>query len=256
MAILAVLKCGAAYVPIDPAHPDARLGFMLADAAPAAVLTTAALRGRLAQSGVAVIDVDDPGIAATSSTALPIPAADGIAYIIYTSGTTGTPKGVAIPHRNVTQLLASLDSELSLGRVWTQCHSLAFDFSVWEIFGALLHGDRLVVVPEEVVRSSEELHALLVAEQVGMLSQTPSAFDVLQAADALNPELGEQLKLKTVVFGGEALEPAGWGRGCIGIRVCRGWSTCMASPRRRCTRRSGRSSATTSRSTAARSGCR
>ena len=96
---------------------------------------------------------------------LPGPTADEIAYIIYTSGTTGTPKGVAIPHRNVTRLLETLDADMDLaGQVWSQCHSLAFDFSVWEIWGALLYGGRVVVVPDAVVRSPEDLHALLVAE--------------------------------------------------------------------------------------------
>ena len=151
VAMLAVLKTGAAYLPIDPAHPRARIGFMLADAAPIAAITTAELAGRLDGRDVVVIDVDDPGIDTQPGTALPAPAADDIAYLIYTSGTTGVPKGVAVTHRNVTQLLESLDAGLAAGgQVWTQCHSYAFDFSVWEIWGALLHGGRLVVVPESV----------------------------------------------------------------------------------------------------------
>ena len=105
---------------------------------------------------------------------MPAPAPDDIAYLIYTSGTTGVPKGVAVTHHNVTQLLASLDAGLpAAGQVWTQCHSYAFDFSVWEIWGALLRGGRLVVVPESVAGSPEDFHALLVAEQVNVLDPDP-----------------------------------------------------------------------------------
>nr|WP_240630779.1 non-ribosomal peptide synthase/polyketide synthase [Mycolicibacterium sp. GF69] len=209
VAILAVLKTGAAYLPIDSAHPAARIDFMLDDAAPLAAITTAALAERLNEHELLAIDIHDPGTADQRSTALPVPSPDETAYVIYTSGTTGVPKGVAVSHRNVTGLLEALDAELELspGQVWTQCHSYAFDYSVWEIFGALLRGGRLVVVPEDVVRSPQELHSLLVTESVTILSQTPSAFYALQSVDALPTDAGDQLKLETVVFGGEALEP-------------------------------------------------
>ena len=206
-AILAVLKTGAAYLPMDPAVPADRIGFMLADAAPIAAITTAELADRLDGHGLPIIDVNDPAVHTQPSTALPAPGPDDIAYLIYTSGTTGVPKGVAIPHRNVTRLLASLEAEMPQAGVWSQCHSLAFDFSVWEIWGALLRGGRLVVVSELVARSPEDFHDLLVDEQVSVLSRTPSAFYALQTVDALRGERGLQLHLDAVVFGGEALEP-------------------------------------------------
>ncbi|WP_139797934.1 non-ribosomal peptide synthase/polyketide synthase, partial [Mycobacterium noviomagense] len=181
VAILAVLKSGAAYLPIDPALPVERIGFMLADAAPVIAITTADLADRLEGHGLPVIDIDDPAIDLHPSTAPPMPAPDDIAHIIYTSGTTGVPKGVAVTHHNVTQLFDSLDAgvQLAPGQVWTQYHSYAFDFSVWEIWGALLHGGRLVVVPASVARSPEDLRALLIREQASVLTQTPSAVAVL-----------------------------------------------------------------------------
>jgi amino acid adenylation domain-containing protein len=221
-AVAAVLKTGAAYLPIDPAHRHvrypvcgreldptrlwwcrcasegsrARIGFMLADAAPVAVITTTDLAGRLDGFDVVVIDVNDPAVDTQPSTALPLlpPGSDDIAYLIYTSGTTGVPKGVAVTHGNITQLLTSLNAGLmpASGRTWAQCHSHAFDISVWEIWGALLNGGRLVVIPDSVTRSPSDFHDVLVAEHVTVLTQTPSAVAVLspQGLDSMTLVLG------------------------------------------------------------------
>ncbi len=180
VAILAVLKSGAAYLPIDPAVPTARLAFIVDDAAPIAAITTTDLTDRFAGLQVPVIDVADPLIDHHPDTALAPPVPDDIAHIIYTSGTTGTPKGVAVTHHNITALFESLHPGFELaGQTWTQCHSYAFDFSAWEIWGALLHGGRLVIVSDTVARSPQDLHTLLATERITMLSQTPAAAALL-----------------------------------------------------------------------------
>jgi amino acid adenylation domain-containing protein/thioester reductase-like protein len=195
VATTAVLKTGASYLPIDPALPQKRIEFLLADTTPAAVVTTATLADRLDLGDLLVIDVADPRALDRPCTDLPAPAADEIAYYIYTSGTTGVPKGVAITHRNVIHMVDSLDASLPRAGVWAQCHSYAFDVSVWETWGALLRGGRLVVVPEDVMASPDDLHALLIAQGVTVLDLSPSA------AAMLSPQGLEDMAL---VVGGEA----------------------------------------------------
>ncbi|WP_186057477.1 amino acid adenylation domain-containing protein [Burkholderia gladioli] len=205
--LLGVLKAGAGYVPLDPAYPAERLAYTLGDSAPLAVLVQAGTREVLGGLTVPVIDIDAPGESDASSDN---PVVEGLnarslAYVIYTSGSTGQPKGVMIEHRNVTRLFAATQAWYGFGPqdTWALFHSFAFDFSVWEIWGALLHGGRLVIVPKLTSRSPQACYALLCDTGVTVLNQTPSAFRQLIAAQA---ESDREHKLRHVVFGGEALE--------------------------------------------------
>ncbi|MGW6521224.1 amino acid adenylation domain-containing protein [Streptomyces sp. NPDC054962] len=213
-ALLAVLKTGAAYLPLDPAHPAERLCLVMADAAPVLLVTEGGLAADLG-GDVTTVVLDEPAVTADLATR---PAADltdadrggptgptHIAYVIHTSGSTGRPKGVPVPHANVVRLFAASAEHFDFGAddVWTLFHSYAFDFSVWEIWGALLHGGRLVVVPYAVSRSPRDFLRLLHDEGVTVLNQTPSAFEQLVDADE-EPTAGA---LRYVVFGGETLRP-------------------------------------------------
>ncbi|GGW45908.1 non-ribosomal peptide synthetase [Streptomyces lucensis JCM 4490] len=217
VAVLAVLKTGAAYLPIDPALPAERVRHLLADARPVALVTTTR-NGTGTDPAVPVLPLDDPGVRADlerrpvagpdDPARRPLP--ESPAYAIYTSGSTGRPKGVVVPHANVVRLFTRTRHWFGFGPddVWTLFHSYAFDFSVWELWGPLLHGGRLVIVPEDTARSPEDFLRLLADEQVTVLNQTPSAFYPLMRADAELPDVSSRLALRTVVFGGEALDVA------------------------------------------------
>ena len=212
IGILAVLEAGAAYVPLDIAQPAQRLGLILEDAAPRVILTTSTAASELAlPEDCFQLFLDREPVEALGEPAGSAPPVDGShpAYIIYTSGSTGRPKGVVVRHANAvrlfdcTQGIYGFDAE----QTWTLFHSYAFDFSVWEIWGALLYGGRLVVVPYWVSREPEALLGRLVNERVTVLNQTPSAFRQLLAADSGEIASGA-LSLQQVIFGGEALDPA------------------------------------------------
>jgi amino acid adenylation domain-containing protein len=215
VAVLAVLKAGGAYVPLDPAYPEARLQHMLEDSAVGLVLTDRVAAARLPASSAVTLVLDDPDFAADCNRreAEDIPPEEvdvdpeSLAYVIYTSGSTGKPKGVMIEHRNVSGLMIAADRCFAFGPqdCWTLFHSYAFDFSVWEIWGALAYGGRLVVVPFDISRSPEDLLRLLVRESVTVINQTPSAFYNLAPVVIAH---GKALSLRYVIFGGEALEPA------------------------------------------------
>ncbi|MBN3724640.1 non-ribosomal peptide synthetase [Burkholderia sp. Ac-20379] len=209
VGLLAILKAGGAYVPLDPDYPQDRLSYMIEDSGIALVLTQSGVRNTLPiPSSLAVLELDGLDLSSEPDTAPAVKVAQGnLAYVIYTSGSTGRPKGAQLAHHNVARLLDATEHWFHFDEndVWTMFHSYAFDFSVWEIFGALCYGGKLVVVPFVVSRSPEEFAALLRRERVTVLNQTPSAFRQLMAVPGIYD--GEPLALREVIFGGEALEP-------------------------------------------------
>nr|WP_246496916.1 amino acid adenylation domain-containing protein [Sphaerisporangium rubeum] len=211
IGMLGILKAGGAYLPIDPAYPADRIEYLLADSgAPIVVAardTAKVIDGR--HPSVVWVDGDDTG-AAEEPAVRREPAGGDLAYVIYTSGSTGRPKGVLVEHRNVVRLFERTHDWFHFDHTdtWALFHSLSFDFSVWEIWGALLYGGRLVLLPEMTSRSPALLTSLLRSERVTVLNQTPSAFHQLQTVMFDGGGDGTaDLALRLVVFGGERLEP-------------------------------------------------
>ena len=220
--LAAVMRAGAVYVPVDPDYPDDRIEFLLQDAAPSAVLTNcgdALDIGRFAEVvGTPIIDVADPSVVRDLDTVSPEPVGDAdrthrllpgdAAYLIYTSGTTGRPKGVMVTHANVVALFdATTHFDFRADDVWILLHSYAFDFSVWEQWVPLTTGAALVVVGQDVLRDPVLIGDAIRRHRVTVLNQTPSAFYALIDTEQHRTD-DPDLALRTVIFGGEALNAA------------------------------------------------
>jgi amino acid adenylation domain-containing protein len=227
VGILGILKAGGAYVPLDPEYPQERLSFMLEDSQVKVLVTQAKLVESIPEHQAQLICLDtDWEKIAQNITSNPENKSEpeNLTYIIYTSGSTGKPKGVLVNHANVVRLFAATDSwyHFNSQDVWTLFHSYAFDFSVWEMWGALLYGGRLVIVPYLVTRSPELFYEFLCQEKVTILNQTPTAFrQLIQAEESLKGDISPLLKevrgdrssttdndlsLRLIIFGGESLE--------------------------------------------------
>lgn len=209
VAILAILKAGGAYVPIDPAYASQRTRIILEDSAVTHVITKKALTTSLATQDLNVIFLEHHDDYCTKYALSPPQsevASDNAAYVIYTSGTTGTPKGVLVEHRNVIALFENTKDvfQFNSDDVWTLFHSVGFDFSVWEIWGALLHGGELFIVPDNIARAPAELMSVLAEKKVTVLNQTPTNFQQLIRVISKETET-PSLSLRYVIFGGERL---------------------------------------------------
>ncbi len=206
IAILGVVKAGGAYLPMDLEYPEERVGYMMRDGGAGFLLLDGSLAAILDMA--TTIDMDDPEIqrlAGTNLTSLNDPA--DLLYVIYTSGSTGKPKGAMITHRNVVRLLFNDRNLFDFGPndVWTMFHSYCFDFSVWEMYGALLYGGKLILVPRPVARDPGGFLRILRREGVTVLNQIPSAFYHLVAEEKKAGR--RELRVRYVIFGGEALWP-------------------------------------------------
>lgn len=207
VGVLGILKAGAAYVPIDPAYPAKRIEFLCADSGAGIIVAESATADRLQGCKAKIVCVDRDLNSASSLPVSQKAREENLAYVIYTSGSTGTPKGVQVEHRQVVRLFEQLQPVFGISEndIWTLFHSISFDFSVWEIWGALLYGGSVVIVPSEMTRSPHEFHVLLREKKVTILNQTPSAFRQLLAAE-LRLAPSSDFSLRSVILAGETLD--------------------------------------------------
>ncbi|KAG0004747.1 hypothetical protein BGZ80_005566, partial [Entomortierella chlamydospora] len=210
IGLLAILKAGGAYVPLDPMFASGRLQDILTDAAPSILLADESGISALGNSISKSIVVIDPN--ESFETSIVDPQVSGLtshhlAYVIYTSGSTGKPKGVMVEHAQVTRLFDSTAAwyKFSETDIWIMTHTFSFDVSVWEIWGALRHGSKLVIPSYRTTQSPDDLYRMICDHGVTVLNMTPSAFRPLIRSQA---QLDLQDKLRYVILAGEALEPA------------------------------------------------
>jgi amino acid adenylation domain-containing protein len=210
MAVVGIVRAGAAYVPVDVLHPPDRRALILADARPKLVVSDGALPG--IPHDMESLQLPAAGVEGEPAPAV-VPSADDLAYVIYTSGSTGRPNGVRVTQRNIARLFTVTQPlyDFKPSDVWSLFHSLAFDVSVFELWGALLTGGRLIVVPASIAKAADAFHELVLSEGVTVLSQTPSAFRAFDTADAIAARPENRLRL--VIFAGEMLDP----------RTLKGW---------------------------------
>ena len=210
IGILAILKTGGAYVPIDPSYPKERIQYVIRNSASKLVLVDDDLEFLNEMPSLYQFSffkdqqrVDNSRGKHFVARATP----NDLAYIIYTSGTTGQPKGVMIDHQNVVRLIVNDRNLFSFSDrdIWTMFHASNFDFSVWEIFGALLTGGKLIVVSRENCVDTFAFWRLVKRERVTILNQTPSAFYNLIEVSLADSE--KRSSLRYVIFGGESLKP-------------------------------------------------
>lgn len=210
IAIFAVLKTGAAYVPVDPDYPAARISYIIEDTGSTILLTdgTSDPDLSLLYPFLNRVDITAADDAVVAETFLVQPR--NLAYIIYTSGTTGHPKGVMIEHRNVVRLLFNdgMPYDFNASDRWALLHSYCFDVSVWEIFGALLYGGTLYIIPKDTIRDSIAAYDFLLREKITVLNQTPTAFRSLVQYNRKRFAAQPLDRVRFLVFAGEALMPA------------------------------------------------